>query len=151
MLLREKERFYLEHDRPRYLKKAKPARIRKHDADIRNKAKKAIEYLKYLAKHLDPDQHEQVFNDQTVLPLIQAILSKNIPEWKDDPKVILPAISDRGLFNLAILISNVCLEKSSNLLNPKIRPLTKDFMPDPNKLRMLYLLVESLRPEDVRK
>lgn len=151
MLLREKERFYLEHDRPRYLKKTKPARIRKRDADIRNKSKKAIEYLEYLAKHLVPDQHEQVFNDETILPLIQAILSKTNPEWKDDPKTILPAIADRRLFNLAIIISNECLKKSSNLLNPKIRPLTKDFLPDPNKLRMLYLLVESLKPEQVKK
>jgi hypothetical protein len=150
MMLRDKERLYLEHDRPRYLKKTKPAHIRKRDADIRNKSRKAIEYLEYLAIHLDPDQHKQVFNEKTILPLIQAIFSRSNPDWKTDPETSQPPIYDLRLLNLAIIISNECLNKSSNLINPKIRPLTKDFLPDPSRLRLLYLLIESLRPEDVK-
>ena len=149
-MLREKDRIYLEHDRPSYLNKAKPARIRKRDADIRNKSKKALKYLEYLAIHLVPDQHEQVFNEESILPLIHAIFSKSNPEWKNENTTNLLAISDIRLFNLAILISNECLNKSSNLINPKIRSLTKDFLPDPSRLRLLYLLIESLRPEDVK-
>lgn len=149
VMLRDKERFYLEHDRPRYLKKAKPARIRKHDADIRKKSKKAIEYLQYLAAHLAPDQHEQVFNEETILPLIQAIFSKSDPDWETTGETIQAPIYDLKLLNLAIIISNECLKKSSNLINPKIRPLTKDFLPDPSRLRLLYLLIESLRAKDV--
>ena len=150
MMLREKERFYLEHDRPRYRKKVKPSRIRKRDADIRNKGKKAIEYLQYIATHLVPDQHEQVFNEESILPLIQSIFSRSNPDWKNDPETIQPPIYDLKLLNLAIIISNECLKKSSSLINPKLRPLTKDFLPDPSRLRLLYLLIESLRAKDVK-
>ena len=149
MMLREKERFYLEQERPRYLKKAKPSRIRKRDADIRKKGKKAIEYLQYLATHLVPDQNEQVFNEETLLPLIKSIFSRSNPDWITDPEIYQPPIFDLKLLNLAIIISNECLKKSSDLINPKIRPLTKDFLPDPSRLRLLFLLIESLRARDV--
>ena len=104
LLLWEKDRTYLEHDRPSHLNKPTPSHIRKRDADIRNKSKKALKYLEYLANHLVPDQNEQVFNEDTILPLIHSILSKTKPDWKNNNTTYLPAILDIRLFNLAILI-----------------------------------------------
>lgn len=98
--------------------------------------------MEYLDTHLVPDQREKIFNEESILLLIHAIFSKSNPEWKSDNATNLPALSDIRLFNLAILISNECLNKSSNLINPKIRLLTKNFLLDPSRLRLLYLLIE---------
>lgn len=122
-MLREKERAYLELVRPRYLQKGKPKeeRIRKRDNDIRKKAKKAIEYLTYLAENLIPDQHKQVFNEETVIPLIEAIFSDKHPEWKTETKESI--VLDERLFRLAVTTSKLCLKKSDGLINLRVKQM----------------------------
>jgi hypothetical protein len=122
-MLREEERNYLEKERPRYLEDGTPriGKIRKRDSDIREKGQKAISYLKYLAENLTPDQHEQVFNEETFFPLIQSIFSENHPEWKTETKK--SPISDERLFRLAVETSQFCLNKSVLLINPDLRRL----------------------------
>jgi hypothetical protein len=128
-MLRDKERGYLELERPRYLndiKRARDSRVRKHDADIRKKAERAIEYLKYLAENLVPDQQEQVFNEKNIVPLIEAIfpMKPKHPEWKMERTKGNP-ISDERLFRLGVKISQVCLNKSVILINPDLRQLVR--------------------------
>ncbi len=137
-MLREKERGYLELERPRYLNKPKTDRIRKRDADVRNKAKKAIAYLEYLATHLVPDQHEQVFNEKTVLPLINAVFSEPHPEWKPIGDSV---ISDPVRFRLAVAIANICTQKALTLIDADLRMTAKGtnrrLFPEPWELNLL--------------
>jgi len=119
-MLRESERRYLELIRPRYENKPKPVKIRKRDADIRLKAKKAFEYLKYLAEKLSDDQHEQVFNEETVKPLIEAIFKRYRVKWeKNDDRLIYNV----RLFRLAVSLANLCLNRAVWLINPDLRML----------------------------
>ena len=117
-MLREKERVYLELERPRYENKPKPSRIRKKDADIRLKAKKAFEYLTYLAEKLSIDQHEQVFNEDTVKPFVEAIFKRCAVKWdKNDKRLIY----DVRMFNLSVSLANLCLNRAILLINPDLR------------------------------
>jgi hypothetical protein len=143
-VLGEKERGYLEIERPRYLNKVKAGRIRKHDDYIRKKAEKAIEYLKYLAENLVPDQHEQVFSEEKISPLIEAIFPQTSkhPEWKNETSKAI--ISDERLFRLAVRTSQVCINKSVELINSDVRQLvrgvSKRAFPDEQDLELVKTL-----------
>ena len=145
-MLRENERAYLELERPRYINKRKPNRIRKHDSDIRKKALKAIEYLTYLAEKLVPDQHEQIFNEQTIKPLIDTLFW-GYPKkwvWKERKKKQKSIIHDVELFRLAVATANTCLNCAVQSIDAKYRMMVagtrRRLFPEKTDLNILTTL-----------
>jgi hypothetical protein len=123
-MLRKNDRYYLTVERPRYIGKSKPPKIRKRDFDIRKKVKEGIEDLIFLSKTLEPEQHREIFNSETITPLVKELFVEYPKKWiftKEDKKISELTILDERLFKLAMETAAFGLHSAKTLVG-------KDYM-----------------------
>lgn len=134
----------MEIERPRYKNKRKPSNVRKRDFEIRKKALDAINYLAYLSDKLTSDQHEQVFNEHTLEPLLESIFLKYVKQREN--KTVL----DNRLFRLSIITANRALRCAKTMVDVGVFMRAKSaplIFPSEDELRLLTYHFYNTKPD----
>lgn len=119
-MLRENDKIWIEEAREAFPKSVKR---RQYDARIRNKARKALQDLAYLAEHLDYSQHRQIFHNKSFNPLMIALLEYSL---KIKPNAKGGRIRDETLFKLFSITAITAIHAAFIMLPPDIQILMSD-------------------------
>ena len=124
----------------------KRTRVRYRDKRIRDKTKRGIEHLAFLARHLDPSQHRQIFEWDIMKPVLEELFEYAMKDDLEDSEYV----KNIRLFKLFINIGSSCLKHGEVLLSSEFHDLMllRGYIPLPstetmNKLKIAYNAVLS--------
>lgn len=108
-MLRKSEIDWVRSERKKYGQQ-KTSLVRQRDLRIRRKAFKAINDLAFLAQELSEDQTAQVFNVETLRPLLEAVLAAKSPEEVEGP------VENERVFRIAVMLLRMGMSKGWDLI-----------------------------------
>lgn len=120
-MLTERDREWILTKRERYAKKDTGVK-RQRDYRIRKKTTKTLEDLAWLAENLAPDQHEQVFNMETLNSFTEALMnyaSKRRQKTRNTEHIVY----DERLFKIGLVLGNKFLTMANMLIGESYRNL----------------------------